>query len=80
LLTPSKTFGKNNFFAVGDLVCWNVMGKNKSGVVERLYFNEQGGRDVAFASVFEFSDGKKYEVLCLNLKKIHKSVVDEIEN
>tara|TARA_Y100000593_G_C4246768_1_gene305092 strand:+ start:156 stop:326 length:171 start_codon:yes stop_codon:yes gene_type:complete len=56
------------------------MGKNKSGVVERLYFNEQGGRDVAFASVFEFSDGKKYEVLCLNLKKIHKSVVDEIEN
>ena len=69
LLTPSKTFGKSTFFEVGDLVCWNIMGKNKSGVLERLFVKVQGGRDVAFASVFEFSDSKRYEVLCINLKK-----------
>jgi len=76
----NEAFGKNELFDVGNLVCWNIMGKNMSGVLEKLYSTHQGGRLVAYATVFEFSDNKKHEVLCINLKKIHKSVVDEIEN
>jgi len=80
LKITSEAFGKNELFSVGDLVCWNIMGGNMSGVVERLHSIYQGGRFVAYATIFEFSGSKKHEVLCVNLKKIHKSVVDEIEN
>ena len=74
------SFGRKGDFEVGDLVGWSKMRKKHSGVVEKVYTKHQGGREVAFATVFEFSESKKHEVLCLNLKKLHKTVVNEVEN
>lgn len=74
------SFGKKSKFEVGDLVFWTENRLKKSGVVESLLLKEMGGREVVFATVFEFSQSKKHDVLCLNLKKIHKSDVNEVEN
>ena len=74
------SFGNKGNFEVGDLVTWAKIQKKYSGVVESLYIKNQGGREVAFAGVFEFSKQEKHEVLCLNLKKLHKTVVNEVEN
>ena len=76
----SVSFGNKGNFKIGDLVMWAKIQKKYSGVVESLYIKEQGGRNVAFATVFEFSRQEKHEVLCLNLKKLHKTVVNEVEN
>tara|TARA_R110000787_G_scaffold24704_2_gene69823 strand:+ start:65 stop:307 length:243 start_codon:yes stop_codon:yes gene_type:complete len=74
------SFGNKGDFEVGELVTWAKIQKKYSGVVEGLYIKHQGGREVAFATVFEFSKQEKHEVLCLNLKKLHKTVVNEVEN
>ena len=74
------SFGNRGDFEIGDLVSWAKIQKKYSGVVESLYIRNQGGREVAFATVFEFSKQEKHEVLCLNLKKLHKTVIDELEN
>jgi hypothetical protein len=76
----STTFGKKSKFNVGDLVMWTDNRTIRSGVIENLYNKEMGGRKVVFAGVFEFSKGKKFDVLCLNLKKIHKTDVNKVEN
>ena len=76
----TSSFGKKSDFCVGDLVGWANIQKTHAGVVEKVYTKHQGGREVAFATVFEFSESKKHEVLCLNLKKLHKTVVNEVEN
>jgi hypothetical protein len=74
------TFGKKSKFQVGDLVFWTENHLKKSGVIENLLLKEMGGREVVFATVFEFSQSEKHDVLCLSLKKIHKSEVNEVEN
>jgi len=76
----STTFGKKSKFDVGDLVMWTENRIIRSGVVEKLYNKLMGGREVVFAAVFEFSQAKKYDVLSLNLKKIHKTDVNKVEN
>ena len=75
-----KTFGKKSKFNVGDLVIWTENRITRSGVIEKMYNKLMGGREVVFAAVFEFSEAKKYDVLCLNLKKIHKTDVNKVEN
>jgi len=75
-----KTFGKKFKFNVGDLVVWTDKRKTYTGVIEKLFNKLMGGREVVFAAVFEFSQAKKYDVLCLNLKKIHKTDVNKVEN
>ena len=75
-----KTFGKKSNFSVGDLVIWTDKRVTHTGVIEKLYNKLMGGREVVFAGVFEFSQAKKYDVLCLNLKKIHKTDVNKVEN
>ena len=59
---------------------WSELRKKYAGIVEKVYITLLGGREVAFATVFEFSENRKHEVLCLNLKKLHKTVVDKVEN
>ena len=76
----TSSFGRKGDFEVGDLVGWAKIQKRHSGVVEKVYIKHKGGREVAFATVFEFSESRKHEVLCLNLKKLHKTVVDKVEN
>ena len=76
----SVSFGNKGDFEIGELVTWAKIQKKYSGVVENLYIKNQGGREVAFATVFEFSKEERHEVLCLNLKKLHKTVIDELEN
>tara|TARA_R110000824_G_scaffold124342_2_gene282756 strand:- start:123 stop:365 length:243 start_codon:yes stop_codon:yes gene_type:complete len=78
--TNSTSFGERCVFEAGDLVSWTYKRKRLSGVVEKVYFSQMGGREVALASVFEFSESKKHDVITLNLKKLHKTVVNEVEN
>ena len=75
-----KTFGKKSKFNVGDFVIWTENRITRSGVIEKMYNKPMGGREVVFAAVFEFTEAKKYDVLCLNLKKIHKTDVNKVEN
>ncbi len=70
MLIKSESFGKKDKFKVGDLVSWNKIGKNMSGVVQNLFLKEIGGRKVAFATVLDFNDQTHKEILCLNLKKM----------
>ena len=76
----TSTFGSELDFNVGDLVSWAKIQKRFSGVVEELYLKDQGGRQVLYARVYDFAEQKKPEVLGLNLKKLHKTVVDQLEN
>ena len=76
----SSSFGSELDFDVGDLVSWAKIQKRFSGVIEELFLKNQGGRHVLYAMVFEFTEQKKHEVLGLNLKKLHKTVVDQLEN
>ena len=76
----SSCFGSELEFDIGDLVSWSKIQKKFSGVVEELYLKDQGGRQVLYAKVFDFSEQKKYDVLCLNLKKLHKTDVNKVEN
>ena len=70
MLIKSESFGKKDKFKVGDLVWWNKIGKNMSGVVQDLFLKEIGGRKVAFATVLDFNDQTHKEILCINLKKM----------
>jgi hypothetical protein len=70
MFIESETFGKKDKFKVGDLVWWNKIGKNMSGVVQNLFLKDVGGRKVAFAIVLDFNDQAHKEILCINLKKM----------
>tara|TARA_R100000951_G_C2485127_1_gene132754 strand:- start:95 stop:337 length:243 start_codon:yes stop_codon:yes gene_type:complete len=70
MLIKSNSFGKKDKFNVGDLVWWNKIGKNMSGLIENLFLKDVGGREVAFATVLDFNDQARKEILCLNLKKM----------
>ena len=70
MFIESESFGKKDKFKVGDLVWWNKIGKNMSGVVQNLFLKEVGGRKVAFATVLDFNDQTHKEILCINLKKM----------
>ena len=76
----SSSFGSELDFDVGDLVSWAKIQKRFSGVIEELFLKNQGGRHVLYAMVFEFMEQKKHEVLGLNLKKLHKTAVNQLEN
>lgn len=76
----TSSFGSELDFSVGDLVSWAKIQKRFSGVVEELYLKDQGGRQVLYARVYDFAEQKKHEVLGLNLKKLHKTVVNQLEN
>ena len=76
----SASFGKKGKYKVGDLVIWSEIHRKMSGVVEKLYIANVGGRQVAYATIFEFKNQRKYEVLCINLKKMMKFVVSNAEN
>tara|TARA_R110002020_G_scaffold223954_3_gene433337 strand:- start:549 stop:791 length:243 start_codon:yes stop_codon:yes gene_type:complete len=76
----SSLFGSELQFNVGDLVSWAKIQKRFSGVIEEMFLKDQGGRQVLYARVFDFAEQKKHDVLALTLKKLHKTVVNQLEN
>lgn len=75
-----QSFGKVGNFKVGDIVFWSFYSKKKTGIVSDLYTRENGGRNIAYATVFCFKDRKKHDVLCVNLKILTKNAVEKAKN
>jgi len=73
LKIDGKSFGKINKFNVGDVVTWTNLDRRETGVISSMYFSMVGGRNVAFARIFNFRDRIEYDIICLNLKLISKS-------
>ncbi len=67
----SDSFGNLNNFQVGDLVFWKKLNKKELGVVSKLFLVEEGGRNVAYAMIFDLKD-KKYVDLPTIILKIEK--------
>ena len=76
----SNSFGVLDNFKVGDVVLWSRLGIKLTGVVSDLYLNLEGGREVAYASVFCFENQQKLDVLCVNLKILTKNEVEDQKN
>jgi hypothetical protein len=75
-----QTFGKIENFKVGDIVFWAVYSKKKTGIISNLYLLQDGGRNLAYATVFCFRDRGKHEVLCVNLKILTKNEFEQAKN
>jgi hypothetical protein len=75
-----QSFGKIDNFKVGDIVFWSVYSDKKTGIVAELYSRRNGGRNIAYATVFCFKDRKKHNVLCVNLKILTKNEIEQAKN
>ena len=73
----SETFGNLEDFSIGDVVLWSKLGHKQTGVISDLRLVFEGGRQVAHADVFCFEKEQRHDVLCLNLKIISKSELEE---
>ena len=80
LEVSSESFGELSGFVVGDVVSWSDFDRQAIGIVSDLYFLKNGGRNVAWATVFDFEKQKKCGVLCVNLKIVTKNELQEPKN
>ena len=76
----NESFGGLTGIKVGDVVCWSKLGRDFTGVVSSLMYQNGGGRKVVFAIVFCFETQQSATVLSLNLKRISKNDEQVIEN
>ncbi len=53
-------------FDVGDLVTWKEIGATVSciGIIKKLYFKREGGRDVVYAKLLLQSTDKREDFFC----------------
>jgi len=76
----SNSFGKNDKFSIGDVVRWSDLSKKFIGIINDVHLEEEGGRDVAWATVYVYADEERRKILCLNLEKINISPINSMEN
>jgi len=71
-MLTSDSFGKTDDFSVGELVRWSKFEDKKSGVVRKLKYVFEGGRNVAYAEVIPLGSSKTEQICCLSLEKLTK--------
>jgi|TARA_R110000787_G_scaffold219104_1_gene327845 hypothetical protein len=71
-MLKSDSFGKTDDFSIGELVRWSKLEDKRSGVIRKLKYIFEGGRNVAYADVILLGTSKTEQICCLSLEKLTK--------